>query len=84
MDQSLDALFSRKSVWTYGPESLKQVSAGTDIGPWMALPSFNHKIRTPTPESRKGVGGHPRWREEVLPLPEIDTSFLHPFSRSPS
>ena len=32
---------------------------------------------------RKGVGGRRGWREEILHMPEIQASFLYPFSYAP-
>ena len=46
-----------------------------------------HRPRAKLPESprsfEKGLADRGGWRKEILPTPEIETSFLHPFSYAP-
>ena len=36
-----------------------------------------------TQKFRKGLADRGAWREEIRPMPEIEASFLHPFSYAP-
>ena len=54
--------------------------AGSLSVPWPLRAAFDFEVRS----FEKGLADRGGWREEILPMPEIEASFLHPFSYAPS